>query len=46
MVLDLRGQANGRVWADLLRERPHTNNGRARPVRPHDDRAGTSSLLA
>jgi len=43
-LLDIRGQANGRAWADLLRESIYLTGGRATQQRPHDDSRGTHSL--
>jgi hypothetical protein len=45
MTLDLRESANGRLWADHIRERILAG-GHARHIRPHDDPKGTHSLLA
>jgi hypothetical protein len=45
MTLDLRGQADGRAWADQLRERIYLASGRPRDQRPHDDPKGIPSLF-
>jgi hypothetical protein len=45
MTLDLRGKANGRDWADRLRERLYIAGGRPHDQRPHDDRKGVHSLF-
>lgn len=44
MTMDIRRRADGRVWADRLRERIYLAGGRAAPIRPHDDRKGSYSL--
>lgn len=46
MLLDIRGQANGRVWADLLREHLYLAGGTAPRQREHDDPRRAYSLLA
>jgi hypothetical protein len=46
MTLHLNGQADGRVWADRLRERLHPSGGIAPQQRPHDDSKGERSLVA
>jgi hypothetical protein len=46
MALDLRGETDGRAWADRLRERTHLAGGHATEQRPHDDPKGTASLTA
>lgn len=46
MTLDLTGQADGRQWADRLRERLYLAGGRPANQRPHDDPKGTHSLIA
>lgn len=38
MTLDMRTSADGRVWADALRERIYLAGGTAAHIRPHDDR--------
>lgn len=45
MTLDLRGQADGRAWADRLRERIYLAGGRPQDQRPHDDPKGIPSLF-
>jgi hypothetical protein len=45
MALDLGGEADGRLWADRLRERIYLADGRAAAQRPHDDAKGTHSLF-
>jgi len=45
MTLDLRGQADGREWADRLRERLYHAGGRPTNQRPHDDPKGVHSLF-
>ena len=45
MTLDLNGSADGREWADRLRERLYLAGGRPHNQRPHDDPKGTNSLL-
>lgn len=45
MTLDMRGQADGRDWADRLRERLYLAGGRPTNQRPHDDRKGIHSLF-
>jgi hypothetical protein len=46
MALDLRGETDGRAWADRLRERTYLAGGHPARQRPHDDPAGTASLTA
>lgn len=46
MTLDLSGRADGREWADRLRERLYLANGRPDNQRPHDDPKGRYSLIA
>jgi len=46
MALELNGEADGRLWADRLRERLYLAGGRAAVQRPHDDAKGTHSLFA
>jgi hypothetical protein len=46
MTLELDGEADGRLWADRLRERIYLAAGRAAAQRPHDDAKGTHSLFA
>jgi hypothetical protein len=46
MTLDLAGRADGRQWADCLRERLYLAGGRPDNQRPHDDPKGTHSLIA
>ena len=46
LTADLRKQANGRVWADRIRERIYLAGGTARFQRQHDDPKGTYSLLS
>lgn len=46
MTLHLNGRADGRLWADRLRERLHDRRGIAPEQRPHDDRKGQRSLVA
>jgi len=45
MTLDILGQADGRDWADRLRERLYLAGGRPTNQRPHDDRKGIHSLF-
>ena len=45
MTLDLLGKADGRQWADRLRERLYLAGGRPRNQRPHDDPKGLHSLF-
>lgn len=45
MTLDLLGKADGRDWADRLRERLHLAGGRPQNQRPHDDPKGVHSLF-
>lgn len=45
MTLDLTGQADGRHWADRLRERLYLAGGRPQNQRPHDDPKGVRSLI-
>jgi hypothetical protein len=44
MALDLRGQTDGRAWADRLRERTYLAGGHAPHQRPHDDPLDVASL--
>jgi hypothetical protein len=46
MTLDLTGQADGRQWADRLRERLYLASGRPDNQRPHDDPKGVYSLIS
>lgn len=46
IALDLSGKADGREWADRLRERLYLAGGRSGNQRPHDDPKGTHSLIA
>jgi hypothetical protein len=46
ITLDLRGQADGREWADRVRDRTYQVGGHAGHQRPHDDRRGHCSLTA
>jgi hypothetical protein len=46
MALDLNGRADGREWADRLRERLYLAGGRPHNQRPHDDRKGMYSLIS
>jgi len=46
MTLDLSGRADGRGWADRLRERLYLAGGRPDNQRPHDDPKGSYSLIA
>jgi hypothetical protein len=46
IALDIDGGADGRQWADLLRERLHLADGHAASQRPHDDSKGSYSLVA
>jgi hypothetical protein len=46
MALDLRGETDGRAWADRLRERTYLAGGHAAQQRTHDDPKGTASLTA
>src|SRR5215218_4272220 len=46
MTLDLSGKADGREWADRLRERLYLAGGRTNNQRPHDDPKGSYSLIA
>jgi hypothetical protein len=46
MTLDLNGHADGRQWADRLRERLYLAGGRPNNQRPHDDPKGTYSLIS
>ena len=41
MTMDMRRRADGRVWADRLRERIYLAGGGASPIRPRDDPKGT-----
>ena len=45
MTLDLLGKADGRDWADRLRERLYLAGGRPANQRPHDDPKGVHSLF-
>lgn len=45
MTLDMRGQADGREWADRLREQLYLAGGRPKNQRPHDDPKGVHSLF-
>jgi hypothetical protein len=45
MTLDLLGKADGRQWADRLRERLHLAGGRPHNQLPHDDPKGVHSLF-
>jgi hypothetical protein len=45
MTLDLLGKADGRDWADRLRERLYLAGGRPENQRPHDDPKGVHSLF-
>jgi hypothetical protein len=42
MALDLRGQADGRAWADRLRERTYLLGGSPPEQRPHNARSASS----
>lgn len=44
MALDLRGQADGRQWADLIRQATYDTGGHAPAQRQHDDPRGTNTL--
>jgi hypothetical protein len=44
--LDLSGHADGREWADRIRERLYLAGGRPVNQRPHDDPKGSHSLIA
>jgi hypothetical protein len=46
MTLDLLGKADGREWADRLREGLYLVGGRPQNQRPHDDRKGVFSLFS
>jgi hypothetical protein len=46
MTLDVLGKADGRDWADRLRERLYNAGGRPTNQRPHDDPKGSYSLLS
>jgi hypothetical protein len=46
MTLDLAGRADGRQWADRLRERLYLAGGHPSNQRPHDEPKGTHSLMA
>jgi hypothetical protein len=46
IALDLRGQADGRAWADRLRERTYLPGRHAAQQRPHDDPKKVVSLTA
>jgi hypothetical protein len=45
MTLDMLGKADGRDWADRLRERIYLAGGRPANQRPHDDPKGVLSLF-
>jgi hypothetical protein len=45
MTLDMLGKADGRDWADRLRERLYLAGGRPANQRPHDDPKGLHSLF-
>src|SRR5205085_3410952 len=45
MTLDLLGKADGRRWADRLREQLYLAGGRPQNQRPHDDPKGVHSLF-
>ena len=45
MTLDLLGKADGRKWADRLREQLYLAGGRPQNQRPHDDPKGVPSLF-
>jgi hypothetical protein len=45
MTLDLLGKADGREWADRLREQLYLAGGRPENQRPHDDPKGVHSLF-
>lgn len=45
ITLDLLGRADGRDWADRLRERLYLAGGRPENQRPHDDPKGVHSLF-
>jgi len=45
MTLDLLGKADGRHWADRLREQLYLAGGRPENQRPHDDPKGVHSLF-
>ncbi len=45
MTLDMLGRADGREWADRLRERLYLAGGRPTNQRPHDDPKGVHSLF-
>jgi hypothetical protein len=45
MTLDLLGKADGRQWADRLKERLYLAGGRPQNQRPHDDAKGVHSLF-
>jgi hypothetical protein len=46
IALDIDGRADGRRWADRLRECLHLAGGHAENQRPHDDPKGSYSLIA
>ncbi len=46
MTMNMNGQADGRCWADKLREQLHACNGAPAHQRPHDDPKDHPSLLA
>ncbi len=45
ITLDMTGKADGRAWADQLRERLYLADGRPANQRPHDDPKGVHSLF-
>ena len=45
MTLDLLGKADGREWADRLREQLYLAGGHPQNQRPHDDPKGVPSLF-
>lgn len=45
ITLDITGKADGRQWADRLRERLYLAGGRPNNQRPHDDPKGVYSLI-
>ncbi len=46
MTLEMRTSADGRVWADALRERNYLAGGTAVHIHPPDDRKGSYSLYS
>lgn len=46
ITLDMTGKADGRGWADQLRERLYLTHGRPANQRPHDDPKGFYSLFS